>query len=665
MSDQPAQTSSTALRGGAIVIAVIVAMASWYLLPRTNPLVVFPSDWTLDWATPLTTWMKYMSREFEVFGLQFVKITRFLGWLVSQPFDFLGGVMGTGFTFYRIDADPFFIPPLPWTGITICIVLAAYHVGTLRLAIWTAATFLFFAVFGLWESAMLTLASVTIAVIIGGFLGVLLGVLGYRKPWVDALLQPLYDIMQTLPLFSYLVPMILFFGFGPIAALMATVIFALPPMARVTTQALRAVPNSVKEFGRIAGASRFQRTWWVLVPAARKELLLGVNQLIMLSLAVVIVASLIGAGGLGGDVLKALRSVRMGDALASGFAITFMAITLDRLSYAVAMRRPSHDTTAKSWMQRNRLLVICLIVMVVTTALSPLIPALHTYPDALTVELGRYGNGAVRWVSQTFDAQINALRDGTIVWLLKPTKIFFLSFPWAGFVLVVGVLGWAVGGWRLALLGVLIFTAIGLFGYWKKAMISLYIVILSVFAAMIIGFVLGLWAGLSDRANRVLTAFVDILQTLPTFVYLIPVVMLFSIGDFPAFVAIVLYAIAPGIRYTAAGIRGVRPNLIEGATMSGCNRYQLVWQVKVPLALPTILLGLNQVVMMSFGMLVITALVGTRGLEEVTLIAISRVNPGDGLLAGLGIAGMAIVFDRYIKALNRKLAYQLGLPVPN
>ncbi|MCW3783622.1 ABC transporter permease [Defluviimonas salinarum] len=664
MSHQGSSKASAAIRVTAILAAIAVAAAFCYLLPRSNGLVVFPADWTVDWATPLTDWMKYLSRDFDVFGLQFAKITRFLGWLVSQPFEILGGVMGTGFTFYRVDAEPFVIPPLPWTGITICIVLVAHHVGTSRLALWSAATFLFFAVFGLWESAMLTLSSVTIAVIIGGFIGVLLGVLGYRKPWVDALLQPIYDIMQTLPLFSYLVPMILFFGFGPIAALMATVIFALPPMARVTTQALNAVPNSVKEFGRIAGATRFQRTWWVLVPAARKQLLLGLNQLIMLSLAVVIVASLIGAGGLGGDVLKALRSVRMGDALASGFAITFMAITLDRLSYAVAMRRHVHETVTRGWLQRNKLLVSCLAAMAATIALSTVLPALHTYPDAWTVELGRFGNGVVSWISSTFDAQITGLRDGTIVWFLKPTKIFFLSVPWAGFVLVVGVVGWALGGWRLALLGVAIFTAIALLGYWKKAMISLYIVVLSVFASMIIGFALGLWGGLSDRANRALTALVDILQTLPTFVYLIPVVMLFSIGDFPAFVAIVLYAIAPGIRYTAAGIRGVRENLIEGAMMSGCNRRQMIWQVKVPLALPTILLGLNQVVMMAFGMLVITALVGTRGLEEVTLVAISRVNPGDGLMAGLGIAGMAIVFDRYIKALNRKLAHQLGLPVP-
>jgi glycine betaine/proline transport system permease protein len=122
--------------------------------------------------------------------------------------------------------------------------------------------------------------------------------------------------------------------------------------------------------------------------------------------------------------------------------------------------------------------------------------------------------------------------------------------------------------------------------------------------------------------------------------------------------------VAPGIRYPAAGLRGVRPGLLEGARLSGCTPWRLVWQVMVPLALPTILLGLNQVIMMAFGMLVITALVGTRGLEETTLVAISRVNPGDGLLAGLSIAGMAIVFDRLVKAINRRLAHQLGLPPP-
>jgi len=645
-----------------VIIGLIVLAVALSFLARSNPLVVFPRGWQLDLATPFGDFLKYLAREFQIGPVRFSALTRGIGWLVSQPFELLAGLLAEGFSFYRQNAPTIEIPPLPWTGIAGVLCFLGYWYGSRLLAFGMGLSFLSFAVLGLWESAMLTLASVTISVVLGGAGGLFLGILGYRSERLNAMLQPVYDIMQTLPLFSYLVPMILFFGFGPVASLMATIVFAMPPMARVTTEALHALPRSISEFGEIAGCTRRQLTWLVRVPASRKLLLLGLNQVIMLSLAVVIVASLIGAGGLGGDVLRALKSMRIGDAVASGFAITLIAIMLDRLSFAIALKRPHHEEAELSPLRRNGLLLGCVAILGLSVLLSFVLPFFHQWPEALTVSLGRFGNGAVQWVGTHFDTQIGFVRDTTIVWLLKPVKIFFLTVPWSSFVIAVGVAGWLLGGWRLAILGVSIFLAIALLGYWKKAMLSLYLVILSVGGAMVVGFLLGVWAGLSKPVNRVLTVLIDILQTLPTFVYLIPVVMIFSIGDFPAFVAIVLYALAPAIRYTSAGIRCVAPNLIEGARMSGCTQTQVTAFVRLPLALPTIMLGLNQVVMMAFGMLVITALVGTRGLEEVTLVAIAKVAPGDGLLAGLGIAGMAIVCDRYLRALNGKIAYHLGLP---
>lgn len=644
-----------------VALAVLAALALW-ALDRSNPLVVLPRAWTIDIATPLGDGLTYLARDAQMGGVELSQITRGFGRVVSWPAEVLGGVMADGFRIYRSDGTTLTLPALPWSAITAVICLIAWRAGSLGLAIWTGLSFWAFALFGLWEPAMLTLSSVAIAVLIGGLLGLLLGIWGYRSPKVNAALQPVYDIMQTLPLFSYLVPMILFFGFGPVAALMATIVYALPPMARVTTEALRSMPRSVEEFGIVAGSTPMQLTWLVRIPAVRQQLLLGVNQLIMLSLAVVIIASLIGAGGLGRDVLRALKSMRIGDAVTAGLAITLIAIILDRISYAIAMRRVSHGGAQTLW-HRYRLLWLCLLAIAGSCLLALVFPAFHRWPEALTIAPGRFGNGAVDWISTHFKTQIDGLRDTTLIYLMKPAKVFFLTMPWASFVLIVGALGWVLGGWRLALLGVLVFLSIALFGYWKKAMISLYLVLLSVGIATVIGIALGMWAGLNDTANTVFNAIVDILQTLPSFVYLIPTVMLFSIGDFPALVAIVLYAVAPAIRYTSAGLRGVPESLIEGAQMSGCTSWQVLWSVRVPLALPTILLGLNQVVMMAFAMLVVTALVGTRGLEETTLVAIAKVAPGDGLMAGLAIAGMAIVIDRYLRAANHKLAFMLGVPV--
>jgi glycine betaine/proline transport system permease protein len=650
---------------GVIAMALIgTAVLAVFFLPFDHALNRFPEAWQLEVVKPFGNFIKYLAREFAIGPIQFSSVTRGIGRLVSQPFLFLNGVLATGFTFFHEDSTRTVIPALPWTAVASLFVLTAWRFTGMRFTLFTIASFLFFALFGLWESAMLTFSSIIIAMIISTAGGILLGLWGYRSDTVDVLLRPIYDVMQVLPIFSYLVPMILFFGFGPIAALMATVIFAMPPMARVTTQALREVHNSIIEFGTIVGCNKPQMTLLVLIPAARKSLFLGVNQVIMLSLAVVIVASLIGAGGLGGDVLKALKSVRLGQAITAGLAISLMAIVLDRLSFAIAMCRPDHKAHQQTWYQRYQFWIIAVAIILLSCILSKVFPALHTWPEDWAIPVGDYANNFVDWISKTYYSDISVFRDVCIIYVMKPVKLFFLSLPWLSVILFVAGVGAILGGWRLALLGIVVFGLIAMLGYWEKAMISLYLVSLSVFITMIIGFALGLGGAVSNRAHVILTAFVDLLQTLPTFVYLIPVVMILSVGDVPALVAIILYALAPAIRYTDVGIRNVQANFLDAAVLSGCNTYQLMTLVKIPLALPTILLGLNQTLMMAWGMLVITALVGTRGLEEITLISIAYVAPGDGLLAGLAIAGMAIVFDRYIRAASDKLANQLGVPVP-
>ena len=151
------------------------------------------------------------------------------------------------------------------------------------------------------------------------------------------------------------------------------------------------------------------------------------------------------------------------------------------------------------------------------------------------------------------------------------------------------------------------------------------------------------------------------MQTLPSFVYLIPVVMLFRVGDFSAMVAVILYALAPAVRYAALGIRNVDPTLIEAGRTSGCTEWQLLRRIKLPLAVPSLLLGLNQTIMLALSMLVITALVGTRDLGQEVYIALTKANTGQGIVAGLCIAFIAIVADRTLSALARGARERLGL----
>ncbi len=179
--------------------------------------------------------------------------------------------------------------------------------------------------------------------------------------------------------------------------------------------------------------------------------------------------------------------------------------------------------------------------------------------------------------------------------------------------------------------------------------------------ASLIGIPIGIAAARNDRLHRIVQVVIDTLQTLPSFVYLMPVVMLFRVGDFSAMIAVVAYSLAPAIRYTVHGIRQVPAQMIEAATAAGCTRRQTLWRVQIPLALPEIMLGVNQTVMLGLSMLVITALVGTRDLGQEVYIALTKADSGRGLVAGVCVACIAMTSDRLISAWSRRKKRQLGL----
>ena len=623
----------------------------------------YPRDWKIPADKKLTEWFKFLAEELDFGWFTFLELTRGSSWIVAQFLKFMQGVLGKGFEFYGDAMQPYLvIPQLPWVAVTGIFCLLAYWASGRALALMVGIFFVYFAAFGLWEGAMLTLASVFVAVLLGMVIGVLLGTLGFRSRLANTILTPIYDVMQTTPIFAYLVPVLVFFGFGPVAALLATIVFAMPPMARVTTLALQRVPTNTRDFGDMAGCTQRQKMWLVMLPSARQSLLIGLNQVIMLSLAAVIVASIIGAGGLGANVYRALTALQIGDAVEAGLAITLMAIALDRISQGVAMRRPSHRVSIPSNLfKRHPLITTAVLLVIATSALSLVFPAIHTYPSSLTISTGDTWNDFINWLNVNHHEPLGAFRDFFIIYLLKPVKLFFIKLPWPGVILVATTLAYALAGWRLALLTVALLGYIALSGYWKQGMFSLYLVFLAVIAAMLIGGPIGVWAALNRRVDKVVTVVIDTLQTLPTFVYLIPVVMLWATGEFPAYVAIVVYAVLPAIRYTKHGIQNIPRGILEATDLSGATRTQKLFQVQIPLALPDIMLGINQVLMMAFGMLVITALVGTRGLEHEALFSLGKVQPGRGIVSGLGIAFLSIVADRMITAASIHMRRKLGL----
>jgi glycine betaine/proline transport system permease protein len=273
---------------------------------------------------------------------------------------------------------------------------------------------------------------------------------------------------------------------------------------------------------------------------------------------------------------------------------------------------------------RDPVIVGAVALALVAAVAGLFVPALAAYPEDWTITTGAFWSDAIAWINVTFFDTLEAIKTAMLVGVLVPVKRFLLGLPWVVVVAVVTAAGWSLGGLRLALLtGVLSFLVVAIVSSTRPR----------------------LWA--------VVRVVIDTLQTLPSFVYLIPVVMLFRVGDFTAMIAIVAYAVVPAIRYTAVGLMRVDPQMIEAGIASGCTPSQLLAKVRLRLAYPEIMLGLNQTVMLALSMLVITALVGTRDLGQEVYIGLTKADVGRGVVAGLCVAFIAIIADRLITAAAR------------
>ena len=650
----------------AAAIGWAVAVAAFLALWQFGGTLKWAFDYPKAYALPAQRWigdlMKWLLNEAS-FGLfTFTDLTRFIAAVIDFPYRIVLSLLSTGFLSGQGSSAVQILPPLSWIAVTIIATLIGFHAGGRKLAVLVAACFGFLAVFGQWTSAMVTLASILVAVPLGVILGLLLGIAAYRWPRFERALTPVLDLMQTIPVFAYLVPILFLFGFGPTAAVVATLIYAMPPMTRIAVLALRGVPSEIRDLGKMIGCTRRQMTWRVLVPSAKDSLMVGVNQVIMLSLNMVIIASMIGAGGLGFDVLAALRRLDIGAGLEAGIAIVVLAVALDRVSQAYARRTADAPAPAGSSLVARHPYTAASVAIVVVAALAGLaVPAVQAYPEALQISTGPFFSDVVGWINVNFFDTLEALKNAVLLNVLVPLKRLLGGLPWVGVVGLLAFAGWRLGGARLALLVAALSFLIAATGQWEKATITVYLCGISVIVASLIGIPIGIVSAERERLWRWVQVVIDTLQTLPSFVYLMPAVMLFRVGDFTAMIAVVAYAVAPAIRYTALGLQKVDPQLIEAGRAMGCTPWQILTKIKLKLALPEIMLGLNQTIMFALSMLVITALVGTRDLGQEVYIALTKADTGRGLVAGLAVAFIAIIADRLIAAGAARTRKRLGL----
>jgi glycine betaine/proline transport system permease protein len=437
-------------------------------------------------------------------------------------------------------------------------------------------------------------------------------------------------------------------------AAVATVIYALAPVVRLTTLGIRQVPRSATESSAMFGATTRQTLTKVQIPIAMPTILTGLTQTIMMALGIVVLAALVGAGGLGENVFQSLSQRRTGRGIAAGLAIVAVAMVLERVWRSMANLDPTRRFS-------RRWTLIGIGALIVATVIGRLTGTVE-FPDVFAPRLLDPLDSVVVWARDNLSWATRPINDFVVAGIVVPVRDFLtVSVAWPVLIFVTGWLCWRVKDWRLALFGAGSVAVIGLIGLWALSIDTLVQVMTATLISVAIALPIGIWAGRRARVEAALGPFLDALQTIPSLIYIIPVVILFTVGVVPGIIASVLYAIVPGIRITALGIRRVPEETVEASRTFGASPRQTMYGVRIPMAAPTIMAAVNQVIMMVLAMVIIAGFVGGGGLGFETIRALTRSLFGLGAEVGLALVLMAMVLDRYTQAWGQRLQPPAGM----
>lgn len=634
--------------------------------------------------------------------------------------------------------------PIPWTAVAAVAGIVGYYLGGWRLALLGAGTFVWTALIGQWKLAMETMSVLVVAAPLAFTIGLLLGIAAWKSKRVENTLQPILSVLQTLPFFTYLLPAVIFFKVGPTAGAVATTVYAIPPMILMTTLGLKKVSPEVVEAGYMSGCSRWQMLRHVYIPSARTEILVGVNQVIMLSLAMVVLTAFIGMPGLGAKMLAMMGSFKIGRSFEIGVTIVLLAIMLDRLSKAWVAKQPEHFEKGTPWIIRHKFTVLSVLAFLACVIIAQFVEVASTISSKQHFSQGKELDNFIKQTvltDETLKSVTAAIRYFMNNYVLIPFRNFLLSIPTPAFIFFVVIVAWRVAGPRQAVLAFAFFLWVALSGWWDRSVITIYYALSSTAVAMVFGIPLAVWGAgpparpinLSNGLNgstvvalislifrRSFIALMSLLsagvaryilwswgvfgeeidlvtyriifwvlfgvsfylmwyvagkmlrdvflllvsdsaQTFPSFVYLIPAIMLFGITDIAVIFAIMIFAMVPLIRYTIEGLRNVPSEMTESADMSGATRMQKLWKVQFPLALPTMAVGFNQALMFAFFMTMIAAFIGTIDVGQELQRTLAGTDLGKNFVLGINVSLMALTFDMIIMKWSEVRKQRLGL----